>query len=200
MGPGGRILKPAEAFAELLEILDKMEIPYAVSGSVASSVHGIPRTTMDVDLVADIHPDQVKDFAALPHPRFYADALAIADSLNRGRSFNVIHLASAYKFDIFPLRKDSYSQASFARRRFAEVRALGPEPLVCAIAAPEDTILRKLEWYRAGGETSERQWSDLRGVMRVSGDTLDRDYLLKWAQYLKVDDLLERLLRERYEA
>jgi hypothetical protein len=193
-------LKPAEAFAELLEILDKMEIPYAVGGSVASSVHGIPRTTMDVDLVADIHPDQVKDFAALLHPRFYADALAIADSLNRGRSFNVIHLASAYKFDIFPLRKDSYSQASFARRRFAEVRALGPEPLECAIAAPEDTILRKLEWYRASGEASERQWSDLRGVMRVSGDALDREYLRKWAKYLKVDDLLERLLRERYDA
>ena len=86
------------------------------------------------------------------------------------------------------------------RRRFAEVRALSPEPLGCAIAAPEDTILRKLEWYRAGGETSERQWSDLRGVMRVSGDTLDREYLRKWAQYLKVDDRLERLLRERYEA
>ena len=173
-------MKPAEAFAELLEILDKMEIPYAVSGSVASSVHGIPRTTMDVDLVADIHPDQVKDFAALLHPRFYADALAIADSLNRGRSFNVIHLASAYKFDIFPLRKDSYSQASFAPSPVCGGSRARPRAPGLRHRAPEDTILRKLEWYRAGGETSERQWSDLRGVMRVSGDTLDREYLRKW--------------------
>jgi hypothetical protein len=76
------------------------------------------------------------------------------------------------------------------------LRSLGPDPIECAVASAEDTILRKLEWYRARGETSERQWNDLRGVLRVSGDMLDRDYLRTWAKYLKVDDLLERLLNE----
>jgi hypothetical protein len=187
---------PAEAFARLLEVLDKLEIPYAVGGSVASSAHGIPRTTMDVDLVADLRPDQVNEFAALLQPEFYADSLMISDALARGRSFNLIHMTSSYKFDIFPLRKDQYSQVAFARRAFIEIRALGPETLECAVASPEDTILRKLEWYRAGGENSERQWNDLRGVLKVSGAQLDREYLRQWAQHLRVEDLLERLWSE----
>jgi len=64
------------------------------------------------------------------------------------------------------------------------------------VATAEDTVLRKLEWYRAGGETSERQWNDLRGVLKVSGAQLDREYMYEWARYLKIDDLLDRLLAE----
>ena len=187
---------PAEGFLKLLEILDKVEIPYSVGGSVASSAHGIPRTTMDVDIVADLRPDQVEELAGLLHPDFYADALAITEALARQRSFNVIHMASAYKFDVFPLRRDEYSRMEFSRRQFTEIRSFGSEPIECAVATAEDTILRKLEWYRAGGETSERQWGDLRGVVQVSGAALDRDYMRRWAKFLKVDDLLERLLAE----
>ncbi len=190
----------ADAFAKLLEVLDKMETPYSVGGSVASSVHGIPRTTMDVDLVTGLTRDKVDDFVSLLQGEFYADAATIRDALARGRGFNVIHLASAYKFDLFPLRQDNYSQTEFERRKFTEVSALGPEPIEFAVASAEDTILRKLEWYRAGGETSERQWNDLRGVVRVSGEKLDREYLRHWAEYLKVGDLLERLLSERLES
>ena len=84
---------------------------------------------------------------------------------------------------------------SFARRQFEQSLSFGPVALECAIATPEDTILRKLEWYRAGGETSERQWNDVRGVLKVSGGRLDAVYMRHWATYLKVDDLLERLWR-----
>jgi hypothetical protein len=185
-----------EAFSQLLSILDKLEIAYSVGGSVASSVHGVPRMTMDVDLVADLKREQVAELAALLQPEFYADAMTIADALTRGRSFNVIHVGSAYKFDIFPLRKDEYSRTEFARRRFTGIHILGSELIECAVATPEDTILRKLEWYRAGGETSERQWNDMRGVLKVSGSRMDLAYMRCWANYLKVDDLLERLLTE----
>jgi hypothetical protein len=187
---------PADALALLLEILDRSEIQYSIGGSVASSTHGIPRATMDVDLVADIKPDQVHDLVEALLGQFYADADMIREALSRGRSFNLIHYATAYKFDVFPLRKDDYSRVEFGRRAFTEIRSFGPEPLECAIATAEDTILRKLEWYRAGGETSERQWSDLRGVLKVSGPRLDLGYLRHWAPYLKVEDLLERLLAE----
>ena len=104
--------------------------------------------------------------------------------------------ATTFKIDIFPLRDDPYSRASFARRRFEQSQSFGPEPIECAVATAEDTILRKLEWYRAGGETSERQWNDLRGVLKVSGAGLDREYLHQWADYLKVHDLLDRLFAE----
>jgi hypothetical protein len=187
---------PAEAFERLLGVFDRLEIPYEVGGSVASSAYGIPRTTMDLDLVADLKPVQVDELAALLAPDFYADADTMREAIKRGRSFNLIHLASAYKFDVFPLRKDAYSQTEFGRRQHIEIRALGPEPIECAVASPEDTILRKLEWYRAGRETSERQWNDLRGVLKISGSRLDLAYMREWAPVLKVSDLLERLLAE----
>ncbi|HEX5431479.1 MAG TPA: hypothetical protein VFW83_05910 [Bryobacteraceae bacterium] len=187
---------PADAFISLLEVLDRMEIPYLVGSSVASAVHGISRPTMDADIVADLRRDQVDEFVGLLQSSFYADASTIKDALDRRRSFNLIHFQSTFKIDIFPLHQDDYSRTSFARRRFEESRSLGSEPIECAIATPEDTILRKLEWYRAGGETFERQWNDLRGVLKVSGDQLDREYLRRWAEYLKIGDLLERLLAE----
>jgi hypothetical protein len=187
---------PADGLSLLLSVLDRMEIPYYVGGSVASSAHGIPRTTMDVDLVADLQLAQVDEFASMLQAEFYADGPMIRDALARRRSFNVIHFASAYKFDVFPLGTDRYSRSEFDRRRAIEIRSLGPEPVECSVATAEDIILRKLTWYRTGGETSERQWNDLRGVLKVSGKTLDYDYLRHWAEYLKIDDLLERLLAE----
>lgn len=191
---------PANALQQLLAILDKMEIPYYVGGSVASSVHGIPRTTMDVDVVVDLKSEQIDELAGLLAGEFYADAATIKRALAVGRAFNVIHSRSAYKIDIFPSRKDKFSRSELGRREFTEVRALSAEPIECAVASAEDTILRKLEWYRAGGESSERQWNDLRGVLRVSGARLDREYMRKWAEYLKVGDLLERLLSEKLES
>lgn len=191
-------MKPdaSDAVERVLAVLDRMEIPYLVGGSVASSIFGNSRPTMDLDLVADLHADQVDEFAGSLQADFYADAPSIQEALHRGRAFNLIHYASTFKIDVFPLRSDDYSRVSFGRRRFEESRSFGPEPIECAVASPEDTILRKLEWYRAGGQTSERQWNDLRGVRDVSGKILDYAYLREWAAFLKVDDLLEELLNE----
>jgi hypothetical protein len=187
---------PAEVFGRVLEALDRLEIPYLVGGSVASSIHGNMRPTMDVDIVADLKLEQLEEFAALLQPDFYADAAAMREALKYGRAFNVVHYETSFKVDIFPLKKDQYSRESFARRRFAQSRSFGPEPIECAVASPEDTILRKLEWFRAGGETSERQWNDMRGVLKVSGAGMDREYMRKWSKFLQVEDLLERLLAE----
>jgi len=187
---------PADAFNRLLEVLDRLEIPYMVAGSVASSLHGISRPTMDVDLVANLGLSQIEDFATELKADFYADPEMMKEALARGRSFNLIHYASSFKFDIFPLRADEYSQTQFRRREFAESRLLGDEPIECAFATAEDTILNKLRWYRASGEASERQWNDLRGIVQVSGARLDHDYLNAWAPRLQVDELLDRLLQE----
>jgi hypothetical protein len=187
---------PAEALARLLEALDKLEIQYEVGGSIASSVHGIPRTSADADFVVDLARDRLEEFAAELSSDFYLDLDTIRDALDRGRSFNLIHFKSAFKFDLFPLGRDDYSRVEFARRRFAEIPSIGGESIECAVASAEDTIIRKLEWYRAGGESSERQWNDLRGIVRVSGQKLDLAYLRKWSSHLKLADLLERLMAE----
>ena len=151
---------------------------------------------MDIDLVADLQPDQIEDFAAQLGGEFYADPEMMREAISRGRSFNIIHFPSTYKFDIFPVQPDEYSRTQLARRQFAKTVSFG-EPIECAFATAEDTILAKLRWYRAGGETSERQWHDLRGILQVSGHVLDRDYLTKWAPRLGVADLLERLFAEQ---
>jgi hypothetical protein len=185
----------ADGFKRVLEVMDLLEIRYQVVGSLASSMHGIPRATMDVDLIVNLRPDQIEEFAATLKADFYADPETIKEALGRQRSFNLIHYASAFKFDIFPLLEDEYSQTQFGRRQFAETTSLG-DPIECAVATAEDTILNKLRWYRTGGETSERQWNDLRGILQVSGSRLDLAYLNTWAPRLGMADLLERLLHE----
>ena len=187
---------PADGLKRILETLDRLEVPYMVGGSAASSLHGIARPTMDIDLVVTLRADQVEEFAAELRADFYADPEMMQEALARGRSFNLIHYASTFKFDLFPLQADEYSQTQFGRRRFAETRLLADEPIECAFATAEDTILTKLRWYRTGGETSERQWNDLRGILQVSGAALDLDYLKSWAPRLGVADLLDRLLKE----
>jgi hypothetical protein len=187
---------PAAAFKRILEVLDRLEIPYFVTDSVASSVYGIARTTLDLDLVADLREDHIPRLVSQLRADFYADPEMMADALKRGRSFNVIHLGSSYKVDIFPLGEDEYNREAFRRHRYTQTAPPGEEPIECALASPEDIVLSKLHRYRAGGEVSETQWRDLRGILSVSGARLGREYLLLWAGRLEVADLLDRLLSE----
>ena len=181
--------KPSESLARLLAVLDRLEIPYAVCGSVASSVHGIPRTTLDedmlVDLKAELRDQHIDELASEPAGDFYADTGLIREAFARGRAANLIHLETTWKFDLFPLQGDVYSRVGFGRRSFRLVRPDGGAVLECAVISAEDTVLRKLEWCRARGETSERQWNDLRGICRVVSAGLDVGYLRKWAGALR---------------
>jgi hypothetical protein len=184
------------AFQEIVNTLDALDIPYMVGGSLASSVHGFFRSTNDIDLVAAIPPERAVPLASRLAPAFYVDLETIREALSQERPFNVIHLASGYKFDIFPAAGNPYFEMQIARSKFQDV-ALGDGASVrCSLATAEDTLLAKLAWYRAGGEQSERQWNDVRGIRSVQGALLDRAYMKKWAQHLKVDDLLERLFSE----
>lgn len=177
----------------LVEVLDGGAIPYMIGGSLASGVYGVLRSTMDVGLVADLRPEQAAYLAERLCGEFYADPDLMREALQAGRPFNVIHFASSYKFDIFPLSRDPYQQTQFARRAVKEI-VLGGASLAMPVAAAEDTLLMKLAWYRAGGEVSERQWNDVRGIVEVQGARLDRAYLAQWAAYMKVADLLEAAL------
>jgi hypothetical protein len=187
---------PAEALARLLAAFDRLEVAYAVGGSAASSAHGIPRTTLDVDLVVDLRSDLIDALAEELNTEFYIDPGMIREAFARGRAANIIHLETAWKFDLFPLREDEYSRTEFKRRVFREIRPDGREAIECAVATGEDTVLRKLEWYRDGGESSERQWNDLRGICKAAGGRLDVNYLRRWAVILKVSGLLEKLFAE----
>ena len=186
---------PAAGFLRVLEVLRRLGIPYMVGGSLASSIHGVPRSTNDIDLVANVGLRQVAGLVAEMRPEFYIDPPeAVEQALRAGRMFNLIHLGSSYKYDIYPLLPEPYHQAAFARRQEVESSLVGAERVRFYVSSAEDTILAKLSWYRAGGGVSERQWSDVLDVIRVKGELLDLTYLRHWARGLKVEDLLDEAL------
>ena len=184
----------AAALQDLVAVLDRLEIPFFAGGSVASGMYGLPRQTNDIDLVADLRVDQVAELCEGLGPAFYADAEAIAGAIGMGRSFNLIHIEGAYKFDIFPVGQDRFARSQLARRRYTTTTITGLEHIEFPVASAEDTILAKLVWFRKGGEVSDRQWHDVLGVIRVQGDRLDSAYLLEWAADLGVADLLAKAL------
>lgn len=176
------------------DVLERMGISYAVGGSMSSSVHGIMRSTMDVDIVADLQLQHVPAFVAALSKEFYADDEMIRDAIEHHSSFNLIHLETAYKVDVFIPKQRVFDQLQL-QRRMPSLIMTNPDRTVY-VTSPEDIILSKLEWYRMGGEVSERQWRDILGVLKTRSGQLDLEYLRKLARMLKVDDLFERILAE----
>ncbi len=183
--------EPLVVVAKLARVFDDLQIRYLVGGSVASSLYGIPRATQDVDLVADIRPPHVQAITSALTGEFYIDADMIYEAIQARASFNVIHLATMFKADVFILKGDSWSREEMTRAR-AEAFDVPEGKVAVRFASPEDTLLHKLVWYKLGNQISDRQWGDILGVLKVQGDLLDREYLDRWAPVLDVADLLER--------
>lgn len=192
-------VSPGEGLLRLLEVLDRLEIAYMIGGSGASSVHGLVRTTGDLDIVATIGLHDVQLLVAELRKDFYIAEEQVRAAVEHSRSFNVIHYRSSYKFDIFPLTADRYQQVQFGRRRHETSSLFTGDPLELAVASPEDVILSKLRWFHMGGKVSEQQWHDVLGVIAVQRDRLDLRYLREWAEYLGIPDLLEQALAEGRE-
>jgi hypothetical protein len=169
--------------------LNDLDIAWVIGGSIASSVHGEPRATQDVDIVAALRAHHVKQFAKALARDYYVDAEAMRAAVKESGTFNAIHFASAIKADFFVAGDDAFE----AERLTIRLRVETPGGVLYVDTA-EHTILRKLEWYRRGGEVSDRQWRDVLAIVRIQGDLLDRERLRHWAPRLGVADLLQRVI------
>lgn len=175
-------------------VLEDLGVPYVIGGSMASAVYGMARATMDVDVVVDLRAEQVKPLVDRLGADFYADPLSIYDAVARRASCNLIHLPTLFKVDLFVVGTRAWDRQQLARRQRRRLQSSGgPE---ADVASAEDVILAKLDWYRLGNQTSDRQWRDILSIIAVQGDRLDHDYLVLWAGSLGLDDLLARALEE----
>lgn len=182
------------ALSPVSAALTKLGIRHYVGGSVASSFHGASRSTMDVDLVADMTDAHVSEFLKCFGKDFYLSEAAIRDAIRRKSCFNLIHLPTSFKVDVFVSRQRPFDATAMNR---AKIEHLGDsQVLEIPIATPEDAIVSKLEWYRKTNETSERQWDDVTRLLKLLGNAADIGYLSTSAESVGVQDLLERLLRE----
>ncbi len=179
-----------QVLLSVVEIMDRLEVDYHVGGSYASSVHGVPRQTQDIDLVVNLSLSRMTDLVVALEQDYFVQESSVRDAVKHRRSFNAVHLATGLKVDFFVKGDEPFDNEEFARAR-AETLVEGHDVL---IKSPEDIILRKLQWYRAGGDVSDRQFSDAVGILRTQGQRLDFGYLDRWAALLGVSDLLKRAM------
>jgi hypothetical protein len=185
--------QPAEfrrSVEQFIDVLDRLGIVYAVGGSIASSLHGISRSTIDADVIVEPFPGKEAEFVACFGPDFYVSLDAVRRAVRERSSFNIIQTTTGIKADVFVRKERPFERSVMGRRQSFTSREPHARPLF--FVSPEDIILLKLEWYRIGNEVSERQWTDVQNVLRVQASRLDWPYLETWAGQLGVADLLSR--------
>lgn len=181
-------MTPEEVLDEVLEALEHNEIPYMVTGSYASNLHGTPRATIDGDVVIDPAEANLRAFVRSLQQTYYADEAMAVEALRRRFMFNVIHLSSTYKIDLIIKKSSAYEDTAFARK----VKGTIIKKDRWFISA-EDIILAKLQWHSMGG--SERQLDDVIAVIKLNRGMLDMPYVRTWATTLRVDHILDKILR-----
>lgn len=185
-------LDPLSVAVLVARILDELEIPYVIGGSVASSLHGEPRSTLDLDLMIEAGVEKTRALAGLLHSSCYVDEDSAVEASRRRTSFNAIHFESSMKIDFFFTESAPFA-ADQLRRRQAVAFPSGAELF---FYTPEDLVIRKLLWFRAGGESSQRQWRDVLGILKTSGSRIDLAYLRLTASSLELVPLLDRALEQ----
>ncbi len=181
------------AVLPVVEALETLDVPYYIGGSVASSFTGVARATQDADLVAGLRIAHALPLIEALRERYYISRDRVLEATRKRKSFNVIHLETAFKVDIFVQPETGFARQAMARRVALEVVDVGR---TFDFSAAEDLVLSKLEWYELGNRVSDRQWYDLQGVLRLQGERLDLEHLRRWAGELGLGELLEKALRE----
>ncbi len=178
---------------ECAEAFEKAQVGYFLGGSLASSFQGEPRATNDIDFVVDLRLPQLEPLARALGEDFDVDAESLREAIVRRGSWNIFHLPSVTKVDLFLLGTSAFDMSEFSRRRRVVLTAEGGGLF---IKSPEDSVVRKLLWFREGGESSSTQWRDIIQILRLSAGSLDMSYINHWTKSLGLEGLLARALNE----
>jgi predicted nucleotidyltransferase len=178
-----------EFLRKMVEFLEESSIPYMLSGSMGSGLHGFLRTTNDADLVIDPTREQLLSFVDLFGPDYYISKDAALQAFADNTMFNVIEIKYSWKADFIIRKKRSFSEMEFSRRIRASFMGVDVD-----VVSPEDSILSKLEWSK--DSQSKTQLEDISNILKVQWDSMDFEYLRKWAKELKVEDSLEQLIED----
>ena len=169
--------------------LERLQIPYLVVGSFASSIWGEPRLTMDIDIVIDLRSDQIVPLCqAFPAPEFYISEAAVREAVTRRRQFNVLHPTSANKIDFMIPRDDAWSRLQLTRGRQRQYDG----EIDLQVCSPEDVIIAKMRFYKEG--QSPKHLRDIAGVLDLQGESLDREYIAKWARAMQLQEVWHTIL------
>jgi len=190
------VLTPLEQVVAVGAILDSLDIAWVLGGSLASSIVGEPRSTMDIDIAVRLPAERVVELVDAVRGEYYVDESMALDAVARHSSFNLIHSGTGMKVDLFALGDDPLDVRQLARRERIVVDA----EVSIWVGAADDQVLRKLRWYRMGGEVSERQWRDVLAILKVQGPRISTEELLVAADPLGLADLVERAVAEALDA
>ncbi len=179
------------AIKPVIRTFNELNIQYYIGGSLASSIYGMPRTTLDADIVANISLNQITSLKIKLENEYYIDENMIKNAIERSSSFNLIHLETAIKIDVFVYKDDLY-QKNAIKRRIEDTLIENDQSSKFCFASPEDIIINKLIRYKMGDKISERQLLDVIGVIKIQGDSLDKKYLKKWTIELGLIELLKK--------
>ncbi len=183
-----------ELLLYVVECLEKLKIRYLITGSVAAMAYGEPRLTNDIDIVAEIdlnHAQRVKD--CFPEVDFYLEIESIKKAIRQRHQFNIIHPSSGLKIDVMIPDQDSFNRSRFGRTKRLNIS----ETSSAEFAAPEDVIIKKLEYYQKGG--SDKHLRDIVGMMKISESLIDVAYLNDWTERLGLSDLWKSVLAKLSE-
>lgn len=179
-----------EALSAVLTAIEDLGLRYHLGGAYSSTIHGVPRQTLDADIVVDLPASLVSSLAERLRFRFYVDEERMRHAVERKTSVNAIDLTSGFKIDLFIKGDGEFDELEL--RRSVTVELPQPGGRRVPIKSAEDIVLRKLQWFQEGGAVSDRQWNDVLGILRVQGGRLDAAYLDTWAERLGVEELLAK--------
>lgn len=179
---------PLELTAEVAQLLERLSIRYAVGGSIASSLVGEPRATVDIDMAVNLDSLELDRLLDAVDGDFYVPLAAAQAALEDHGSFNIIQQDGMLKIDFFVLGQGPLDTRQISRRVAYELPTEPPASVW--VTSAEDQVLRKLDWYRQGGASSDRQWRDVCAILRINSTDLDHDYLDKTALLVGLTDLL----------